>query len=90
MLRRFALAMAWLMIIGGMATCVLREAHAEEPSNEGYVLTVITWYERVPRKTQELVTFEKEADCEREAEKVRLMLASEDVKFAHIVLCVLR
>lgn len=84
----------------GFAIALTNEAFGEEPWGYEYVPVVITWYDGVPKKTQELASFtakgafantaEAKQDCEDKALSVIKSWGTTGKKFTGIVLCVER
>lgn len=72
----------------------------EVPWGYEYVPVVITWYDGVPKKTQELKSFKAKGafadttqakrDCEDKAESVKEAWGTGSPKFTGIVLCIER
>ena len=66
----------------------LRAEETEKPPV--YVLTMITGFDRVPRKTQEFDTYKRLDKCEREAERLLLLTDDSDPRYFEIIFCVPR
>lgn len=91
-----------VLIVSAIVFLLLPESvfGQEEPWGYEYVPVVITWYDGLPKKTQELESFKAkgafadtakaEQDCEDKAKSVIKSWGDADEKFMGLVLCVKR